>query len=166
MSVRGNGLLWCKKKLAQAQREVVVISNEGEGEKRQDKEPPAPRRSLRLLGVKRKNYNEHTPEPKDYAVDSDWESYMSSTTIGRTAQPGSWGAAGRDYDDDWPGWAEEERREDDDPSRGDRGKGKKKDDDEPEDDSPNGSNEIADLRATIDRFHDRIVAMDRRMDDI
>ena len=48
MSVGGKGLLWCKKKLAQAQREVVVISDEDEGEKQQDKEPPAPRRSLRL----------------------------------------------------------------------------------------------------------------------
>jgi len=126
---------------------------------------------LCLLGVKRRNYIEHTPEPKDYARDSDWESYMSSTTIGRTAHPGSWGAAGRDYGDDWPGWAEEERREDDDPSRGDRGKGKKKDDDEPEDDGPNRGghhfgcyfkchNEITDLYATIDRFHDQIVAMD------
>ena len=83
-----------------------AISDEDEGEKRQDKEPPAPRRSLRLLGVKRKNYIEHTLEPKNYAGDNDWESYMSR---------GSWGAAGRDYDDDWPGWAEEEKREDDDP---------------------------------------------------
>ena len=33
MSVRGKGLLWCKKKLAQAEREVVVISDEDEGEK-------------------------------------------------------------------------------------------------------------------------------------
>ena len=85
--------------------------------------------------------------------------------------------AGRDYDDDWPGWAEEEKRKDDDPSRGDRDKGKKKDDDEPEDDGPNHGghhfgccfkcrNEIADLHTTIDRCHDRIVAMDRRMDDI
>ena len=76
----------------------------------------------------------------------------------------------------WPGWAEEERREEDDPSGGDIGK-KKKDNDEPGDDSPNRSghhsrccvkchNEIADLHATIDRCHDRIVAMDRRMDDI
>ena len=53
MSVGGKGLLWCKKKLAQAQRVVVVISDEDEGKKRQDKEPPAPRRSLRLVGVKR-----------------------------------------------------------------------------------------------------------------
>jgi len=168
MSIGGKDLLWCNEKLAQAKRVVVVISSdEDEGEKRQDKEPPAPRRSLRLLGVKRKNYIEHTLEPKDYAGDSDWESIMS---------PGSWGATGRDYDDDWPGWAEEERREEDDPSRGDSGK-RKKDDDEPEDDSPNRSghhsgcyfkcrNEIADLRAAIDSCHDRITAMDRRMDDI
>ena len=53
--------------------------DEDEGEKRQDKKPPAPRHSLRLLGVKRKNYIEHTPEPKDYAGDSDWESYMRAT---------------------------------------------------------------------------------------
>ena len=91
--------------------------------------------------------------------------------------PGSWGAAGRDYDEDWPGWAEGERREDDDPSRGDRGKGKKKDDDEPEDNGPNRGghhfgccfkcrNEITDLYATIDRCHDQIMAMDGRMNDI
>src|SRR6185503_9524989 len=74
MSVGGKGLLWCKKKLAQAQREVIGISDKDEGEKRQDKEPPTPRCSLCLLGVKRKNYIEHTPETKDYAGDSDWES--------------------------------------------------------------------------------------------
>ena len=33
MSIGGKGLLWCKKKLAQAQREVVVISDEDEDEK-------------------------------------------------------------------------------------------------------------------------------------
>ena len=80
MSVGGKGLPWCNEKLAQAQRVVIVISSdEDEGEKRQDKKPPAPRHSLLLLGVKRKNYIEHTPEPKDYAGDSDWESYMRAT---------------------------------------------------------------------------------------
>ena len=75
ISVGGKGLLWCNEKLAQAKRVVVVISSDGdEGEKRQDKKPPAPRRSLRLLRVKRKNYIKQTPEPKDYAGDSDWES--------------------------------------------------------------------------------------------
>ena len=75
------------------------------------------------------------------------------------------------------GWAEEERRKEDNPSEGDSGKKKKKDDDEPEDDSPNHSghhsglcfkcrNEITDLCATIDRCHDQLVAMDRRMNDI
>src|SRR6185503_20153283 len=50
MSVGGKGLLLCNEKLAQAKRVVVVISSdEDEGEKRQDKEPPAPRRSLRFL---------------------------------------------------------------------------------------------------------------------
>ena len=72
MSVGGKGPLWYKEKLAQAQRVVVFISDEDEGEKQQDREPPAPRRSLRLLGVKRKNYIEHTSEPKDYVGDSDW----------------------------------------------------------------------------------------------
>ena len=85
--------------------------------------------------------------------------------------PGSWGATGSDYDDDWPGWAEEARREEDDPSGGDSGKEKKKEDD------PNRGghhfrccfkcrNEIADLHATIYMCHVRIMAMDRRMDDI
>ena len=50
--------------------------------------------------------------------------------------PGSWGATGCDYDDDWPGWAEEERREDDDPSGGDSGKEKKKNDDGPKTTTP------------------------------
>ena len=72
MSVGGKGLQWYNEKLAQAQRVVVVISDGDEGKKRQDNEPPAPRHSLRLLGVKRKNYIEHTPEPKDYTGDSDW----------------------------------------------------------------------------------------------
>ena len=100
MSVGGKGRQWYNERLAQAQRMVVISSDEDKGEKRQDKKPFAPRRSLRLLGVKRKNYIEHTPESKDYAGDSDWESIMS---------PSSWGATGRDYDDDWPGWADEER---------------------------------------------------------
>ena len=66
MSVGGKGLQWCNEKLAQAQRVIVVISSdEDKGEKRQDKKPPAPRHSLRLLGVKRKNYVEHTLEPKE-----------------------------------------------------------------------------------------------------
>src|SRR6185437_15219965 len=74
MSVGGKGLQWFNEKLAQVQRVVVIISSdEDEGEKRQDKKPPAPRHSLCLLGVKRKNYIEHTPEPKDYVGDSDWE---------------------------------------------------------------------------------------------
>src|SRR6185312_15175184 len=49
MRVRGKGPLWRKEKLAQAQRVVIIISDEDQGEKRQDNEPPAPRRSLRLL---------------------------------------------------------------------------------------------------------------------
>ena len=36
MSIGGKGLQWCNEKLAQAQRVVVVISDEDEGEKRQD----------------------------------------------------------------------------------------------------------------------------------
>ena len=45
MSVGGKGLQWCNEKLAQAQRVVVVISDEDEDEMRQDREQPAPRRS-------------------------------------------------------------------------------------------------------------------------
>ena len=82
MSVGGKGLQWCNEKLAQAQRVVVISSDEEEGEKRQDKKPPAPRRSLRLLGVKRKNYIEHTPEPKDYAGDSDWGEHYEPQFMG------------------------------------------------------------------------------------
>ena len=43
MSIGGKGLPWCNEQLAQAQRVVTVISSdEDEGEKRQDKKPPAP----------------------------------------------------------------------------------------------------------------------------
>src|SRR6185312_8648028 len=54
MSVGGKGPLWCKEKLAQAQRVVVVINDEDEGEKRQDKEPPTPRHSFAFSELKGK----------------------------------------------------------------------------------------------------------------
>ena len=75
MSVGGKGPLWCKEKLAQAQREVVVISDEDEGLKRQDKDPPAPRRSLRLSELKGKTTSS-TPRSRRT---------MRGTAIGRAS---------------------------------------------------------------------------------
>jgi len=66
-----------------------------------------PRRSSRLLGVKRKDYNEKTPEPKDYGGDSDWEDDRSNA---------SWGATGRHDDDDFA-WEEYHGRQEEEEER-------------------------------------------------
>ena len=54
--------------------------------------------------MKRKDYNEKTPEPKDYGGDSDWEDDRSA---------GSWGAIGRDDNDNfvWDNYDEREEEE-------------------------------------------------------
>jgi hypothetical protein len=57
---------------------------------------PSIRRSTRLLGGKRKSYEEKTPEQQDYGGDSDWEDDRN---------PGSWGCGDED-DGDWPMWEE------------------------------------------------------------
>jgi hypothetical protein len=79
---------------------VIIISDDEEPKVETHQVIILPRRSTRLLGVKRKDYNEKTPEPKDYGGDSDWEDDWS---------PSSWGAAGRDDNDNFV-W-EEDRKE-------------------------------------------------------
>jgi hypothetical protein len=56
---------------------------------KEDKVPTPVRRSARIRGMKRKDYKEVSPEPKDYG-DSDYSDDRSSS---------SWAAAGRDDND-------------------------------------------------------------------
>jgi hypothetical protein len=65
---------------------ALASRNPVEGEK----VPTLVRRSARIQGIKRKDYKEVSPEPKDYGG-SDYSDDRS---------PSSWAAAGRD-DDDW-----------------------------------------------------------------
>lgn len=75
---------------------------------------PCPRRSDRLIGVKRKDYVEKTPEPQDFGGDSDWEDDHS---------PSVWGCG--DEDDDWSAWDDGAWNEDKPEDRHqDKGKGK------------------------------------------
>jgi hypothetical protein len=55
----------------------------------EEKVPTHVRRSARIRGMKRKDYKEVSPEPKDYG-DSDYSDDRS---------PSSWAAAGRDDND-------------------------------------------------------------------
>jgi hypothetical protein len=56
---------------------------------KEEKVPTTVRRSTRIRGMKRKDYKEVSPEPKDYG-DSDYSDDRS---------PSSWVAAGRDDND-------------------------------------------------------------------
>ena len=64
--------------------------------------------SARLLGIKRKDYIEHTSEytPNDYRGENDWEDDQS---------PSAWATAGRDNDDfDDYGWRGDNKHEEED----------------------------------------------------
>jgi hypothetical protein len=131
--------------------------------------PPPVRRSAHIRGMKRKDYKEASPEPKDYGG-SDYSDDRS---------PSSWAAAGRD-DDDW----DEEPKEwtPEGPNGGgndggDNGGG----DDGGDDDGDNGDDDpfglhpvccracrhsIADLFATVDECFQAMEAMTHRMEDL
>ena len=73
-----------------AKRHIVIDISDDEEPKIEA--PPIivpPRRSKGLLGKKRKNYEEKTPEPNDFGGCSDWEDDRS---------PGSWGNGVEDND--------------------------------------------------------------------
>jgi hypothetical protein len=92
MSVGGKGFILAREKLSRT-KEVIIISDDEESRASFTNPKLALRRSVRLLGVKIKDYGEATPEPEDFAGDSDWEDDRS---------PGSWGKMGA-ADDKWPG---------------------------------------------------------------
>jgi hypothetical protein len=136
--------------------------------------PPLVQRSALIRGMKRKDYKEASPEPKDYGG-SDYSDDRS---------PSSWAAAERD-DDDYI-WDEEPKEwtpegpnggGNDGNDGGDNGGGDDGDDDGGDngDDDPFGlhpvccqacRHSIADLFATIDECFQAMEAMTQRMEDL
>jgi hypothetical protein len=135
--------------------------------------PPPVRRSPRIRGMKRKDYKEVSPEPKDYG-DSDYSDDRS---------PSSWAAAGRD-DNDLYIWDEEPKeRTPEGPNGGgnnddsDNGGGDDGSDDsgDPGNDDPFGlhpmccaacRHSISDLYATVDECFQAMEAMRQHMEDM
>jgi hypothetical protein len=137
--------------------------------------PPPVQRSARIHGMKRKDYNEVSPEPKDYGG-SDYSDDRS---------PSSWAAAGRD-DNDLYIWDEEPKERtpegpnggDNDSNDGDdNGGGDDGGDDggDPGNDDPFGlhsmycaacRHSISDLYAMFDECFQAMEAMRQCMDDL
>ena len=164
MSAGGKGHLLAKERLERAKKAIIIISDDEETRTTDADVTPMPRRSTRLLGVKRKNYVETTPEPTDFGGDSDWEDDRS---------PGSWCKTGAADDDEWPEYEEVWGGD-----RDDRGKGKKVEDDEDDGATkyksvyghngccPRCRADIADLRATLDRALDDLGNLNRAVEYI
>jgi hypothetical protein len=135
--------------------------------------PPPVRRSARIRGMKRKDYKEVSPEPKDYGG-SDYSDDRS---------PSSWATAGRD-DNNLYIWDEETKEKTpegpnsggndggDDNSGGDDGGD---DGGDPSNDGPFGlhpmccaacRHSISDLNATVDECFQAMEAMRQRMEDL
>jgi hypothetical protein len=137
--------------------------------------PPPVRRSARIRGMKRKDYKEASPEPKEYGG-SDYSDDRS---------PSSWATAGRD-DNDLYIWDEEPKeRTSEGPNGGgnngnddgDNGGGNDGGDDggDPGDDDPFGlhpmccascRHSISDLYATVDECFQAMEVMRQRMEDM
>jgi hypothetical protein len=136
--------------------------------------PPPVRRSTRIRGMKRKDYKEASPLPKDY-VGSDYSDDRS---------PSSWVAAGRD-DNNLYIWDEEPKeRTPEGPNGGNDGNDSGNNgggDDGGDDGSDNGDDNpfglhpmccqacrhsVADLYATVDECFQAMEAMRQRMEDM
>jgi hypothetical protein len=135
--------------------------------------PPPVRRSAHIRGMKRKDYKEVSPEPKDYGG-SDYSDDRS---------PSSWAAAERD-DNDLYIWDEEPKEKTPEGSNGggnddgnDNGGGGDDGDDgrDPGNDDPFGlhpmccaacRHSISDLYATVDECFQAMEAMRQRMEDL
>jgi hypothetical protein len=135
--------------------------------------PTPVRRSARIQGVKRKDYKEVSPEPKDYGG-SDYSDDRS---------PSSWAAAGRD-DNNLYIWNEVPKEKTPEGPNGggndggdDNGGGDDGDDDggDPGNDDPFGlhpmccatcRHSISDLYATVDECFQAMEAMRQRMEDL
>jgi hypothetical protein len=147
---------------------AITSRNPVEGEK----VPTPVRRSARIQGMKRKDYKEVLPEPKDYGG--------SDYSDGRS--PSSWAAAGRD-DNDLYIWDEvPKEKTPEGPSGGDdggddNGGGDDSDDDGGDngDDDPFGlqpmccracRHSIADLYASVDECLQAMEAMKQHLEDL
>jgi hypothetical protein len=129
----------------------------------EEKVPTPIRRSARICGMKRKDYKEVSPEPKDYG-DSDY----SDDRI-----PSLWAAAGRD-DNDLYIWEEvPKEKTPEGPNGDDNGYGD--DDGDPGNDDPFRMHlmcsaacrhSISELYATVDECFQAMEAMRRRMEDV
>jgi hypothetical protein len=141
---------------------------------KEEKVPTPVRRSARIRGMKRKDYKEVSPEPKDYG-DSDYSDDRS---------PSSWAAAGRD-DNDLYVWEEvPKEKTPEGPNDGgdnnggdDNGDGDDGGDDggDPGDDDPFGMHpmccaaclhSISELYASVDECFLAMEAMRQRMEDL
>jgi hypothetical protein len=131
--------------------------------------PPPLRRSVRIRGLKRKDYKEVPPKPKDYGG--------SDYSDGRS--PSSWAATGRD-DNDLYIWDEEPKEK---TPKGPNGGGNDGDDDnsgdddggDPGNDDPFGlhpmccaacRHSISDLYAMVDECFQAMEATRQRMEDL
>jgi hypothetical protein len=131
--------------------------------------PPPVRRSVRIRGLKRKDYKEVPPKPKDYGG--------SDYSDGRS--PSSWAATGRD-DNDLYIWDEEPKEK---TPKGPNGGGNDGDDDnsgdddggDPGNDDPFGlhpmccaacRHSISDLYAMVDECFQAMEATRQRMEDL
>jgi hypothetical protein len=132
--------------------------------------PPPVRRSARICGMKRKDYKEALPEPKDYGG-SDYSDDRSLS---------SWAAAGRD-DNDLYIWDEEPKERTPEGPNGGGNDGNDGGDNGGDDGGDNGDDDpfglhpmccqacrhsIADLYAMVDEYFQAMEAMRQRMEDL
>jgi hypothetical protein len=136
-----------------------------------EEDVPTPvRRSVRIQGMKRKDYKEVSPEPKDYG-DSDYSDDRS---------PSSWVAAGRD-DNDLYIWEEVPKEKTPEGPNNNDGDDNKDGDDggdndgDPSDDDPFGMHpmccvacrhSISELYTSVDECFQYMEAMRQRMEDL
>jgi hypothetical protein len=135
---------------------------------KEEKAPTPVRRSARIQGMKRKDYKEVSPEPKDYGG-TDYSDDRSSS---------SWAAAGRD-DNDLYYWGEVPKEKTPEVPNGggndDDGDGGDDDDGNPSDDDPFGMHpmccaacrhSISEFYASVDECFQAMEAMRQRMEDL
>jgi hypothetical protein len=137
---------------------------------KEEKVPTPVRRSAHIRGMKRKDYKEVSPKPKDYG-DSDYSDDRS---------PSSWAAAGRDDNDlyileEVPREKTPEGPNDGDNDDGGDDNGDGDDDGDPGDDDPFGMHpmccvacrhSISELYALVDECFHAMEAMRQRMEDL
>jgi hypothetical protein len=144
---------------------AIASRNPVEGEK----VPTPVRRTTRIQGMKRKDYKEVSPKPKDYG----------GTDYNDDRSPSSWAVAGRD-DNDLYIWDEEPKERTPEGPNGGGNDGNDGDDDG-DDGGDNGNDDpfglhlmccqacchsIADLYATLDKCFQAMEAMRQRMEDL